>query len=375
MRRHRLGRNDPCWCKSGFKFKDCHEGRAQSGRPTVQEIMDKTRESYSKEYCLHAQASPQVCSGDIVRAHTVQRSRGLKLLARNGSVYGFAADYATLKKTQGKPGVRQIGIGSASTFTGFCGFHDNKTFEPVEKYQFQANQEHTFLLGYRAICKELFQKKAEKDLLPFRSTMDRGKSPQAQLWFQSYINDYAVGVTWGLRDIELYKSSYDNALLSADYSEIKYYVIRLDRTPEFLCSGAAYAESDFEGNYLQKLVSPRTLLQLITYSVIATDTGGAIVFGWLGDSPVNTRFIKSLDSLSDSQLPHAILRFTFEYFENVFMSPGWWDGLGDSAKNSLLRRVLSEAHPEMPRTDSCLIDDGIRVVKWSIASRETNIRQ
>lgn len=337
--------------------------------------MDKTRESYSKEYCLHPEAGAQTCSGKIVRAHTIQRSRGLKLLARNGYVYGLAADYATLNKTKGYPSVRQIGIGSASTFTGFCGSHDNKTFEPVEKHPFQANQEHAFLLGYRAICKELFQKMAEKDLLPFKRTMDSGKSLEAQVFYQDYVNAFADGLASGLSDIQFYKSSYDKVLLSADYSEMQYYVVGLGRTPELLCSGAAYPEYDFEGNNLQKLVSRDTLLELMTFSVIAAGTGGAVVFGWLGESAVNTRFIRSLDSLADDQLPHAILRFTFEHFENVFMSPDWWDGLGDSVKNSLLRRSLSEAHPLMPRTNRCLVDDRIRAVNWPIASRDTNVRR
>ena len=374
MRRHKIGRNDLCWCPSGKKFKNCHEGRAHSSRPTLQEILEKTREGYSKEYCLHPEASPLTCSGNIVRAHTIQRSRGLNLLARNGYVYGLAADYATLKKNKGIPDVRRVGIGSASTFAGFCGFHDNKTFEPIEKYPFQANQGHSFLLGYRAICKELFQKKAEKDLLPFKRALDRGKSENAQLWFQSQMDNHALGVIWGLRDVELYKSGYDKVLLSADCSEMKYYIIFSDQTPEFLCSGAAYIQSDFEGNNLQELVSPSTLLDLITFSVIAVDTGGAVVLGWLGESPVNMRFIRSLDSLPDHQLPHAIPRFSFEYFENVFMSPDWWDGLYDYTRKGLLRRVLSEAHPQMPRTDNCLAEDGIRAVKWSVTSRETNVR-
>lgn len=98
-----------------------------------------------------------------------------------------------------------------------------------------------------------------------------------------------------------------------------------------------------------------------------------MVFSWAGNSSVNSRFIKSLDSLSEDLIPHAIARFTFEYFENVFMSPDWWDGLSEPDKKAILKRVLSEVHPEMPRTDGCLIDDGLRIIDWSIVSRETNL--
>ena len=299
----------------------------------------------------------------------------MKFLARDGYVYGFNADFPTLNKTNGMPDVRRIGISNASTFTGFCGFHDNQTFEPIEKYPFQSNQQHTFLLGYRAICKEVFQKKAEMELLSFRRSLDRGKSIEGQIRFQQFVDDWETGLTSGLNDVEHYKAIYDKSLLSDDFSEVRYCVFRLRATPDFLCSGAAYAESDFEGNSLQEFQDPDTLLEPIAFSIIATDTGGAVVFSWLGNSCVNSKLIRSIDSLSEDQIPHAIARFTFEYFENVFMAPDWWESLSESAKDAIFRRVATGAHPNLLRTDACLIDDGLRIVNWSVDSRESSLAE
>lgn len=99
----------------------------------------------------------------------------------------------------------------------------------------------------------------------------------------------------------------------------------------------------------------------------------AIVFSWLGKSEAAERFVKSLHALSDHELPHAIVRFSFEYFENIFVSPVWWEGLSNSTQQILLQRQRAGLPSSPERTARCLVDDGLRVVNWSIASRETNI--
>ena len=39
----KLGRNDPCWCGSGVKYKKCHLDREQQSRPGQQEVLQHTR--------------------------------------------------------------------------------------------------------------------------------------------------------------------------------------------------------------------------------------------------------------------------------------------------------------------------------------------
>lgn len=84
--------------------------------------------------------------------------------------------------------------------------------------------------------------------------------------------------------------------------------------------------------------------------------------------------MRSLEALRDQELPHAIVRFTFETFENVFASPDWWEGLDNETQKKLLARQLSGmALSGTERTADCLMDDGVRAVNWAVSSRETNI--
>ena len=372
----KIGRNELCWCGSGRKYKHCHLYRSQETPVPVHEIQAKISKVYNRRYCLHPQAGKQTCKGDIIRAHSVQKSGGLKRIARNGHVYNFIPN---LMDTSNKLNVHEpklIGVQSASTFTGFCGFHDNKTFEPIEKHPFQSGQHHAFLLGYRALCRELFLKKANLELVPYHRNFDKGKSQADQIEIQKTINSVEYGIDVGVNFMQHHKNAYDEVLLNSDFSQFRYYAIEIAHTPSFLCSAITQPQYDFNGNLLQNVTieNIHLLFDHITFSIIATDYGGVIIFGWLGKSNSAKKFIKSLNAIPDDLLPDAITRFTFEYFENVYVSPEWWDSLDDVAQQKLVFRQMTETSPDRRRTAECLKDDGLRIVSWKVIARKTNLR-
>lgn len=361
-----------CWCGSGKKYNKCHQNRSKEKPLMEHEIQAAQKKKFGKRYCLHPNASPQNCQGNIVKAHTIQRGGGLTNIAQNGHVYtcGYAKSNSGSQNRQF--GVELIGINLASTFTGFCSYHDNQIFSPIEDHTFQSNQEHTFLLGYRAVCNEIFMKRAALELVPFYKTLDRGKDIFEQMQLQHDISAWEAGIKLSLRELEPLKTSYDDALLRSDYLGEHYYVVRFDRTPDVLCSGTVQPDYDFDGNFLQDWGNENAVLEHVTFSLIAANNGGgAAVFSWLGNSDAAKKLIQSLNSLPDDQLPHAVVRFTFEYFENSYFSPIWWDNLGSSVRDMFLARQLSTFATQ--RNPACLRDDGMRAVSWTIISRETSI--
>jgi len=357
----KIGRNDLCWCGSGKKYKDCHLNRVQQQAVTLQEALDVWKKNYGRRYCLY----PECKNEDIVKAHTVQRRGGLDRIARNGHVYGFIPDLT-------KPGVitgpRLIGVKRASTFTGFCKLHDSKVFEPIEKHPFEVNQHHIFLLSYRAICRAVFMKKVQLELMPFKRQLDRGKKLDAQIHWQKGLSVFEMGLKKGWNDIYQAKLSYDVALLHSDFSEMRYCVITLANVPSFLCCEALQPEYDFAGNLLQDFADTDSFLDVATFSIITTTTGGAIVFGWMGGENAGKRLADSLLDLPEQLIPHTIVRFTFEYCENIYMSPDWWDKLDAIAKASLVRRVKA-----IVSSSKALKDDSLRIVDWRIVGNETNL--
>lgn len=371
---HKTGRNDLCWCRAGEKYKRCHLDRSKEPPFRIHEYIKIFRKFLNKGYCLHPHADLQACIGPIVKAHTIQRNGSLSRIARAGNVYTFLTDHNLSSDSLAAPKI--VGVSKASTFTGFCKLHDDNTFAPIEKYSFQSNPEHTFLLGYRALCHEFFTKKAGLEfILPYQQrNLDRGKSLLEQYNIQAHLYYLKAGFALGMRDLSRYKAAYDKALSAQDFSDTRYYVIRLNNAPDFLCSGTILPEYSFDGKMLQRLSPGAEQLDHLTFSLIATDLGGAAVFSWHGKSGASEQFVRSLDALSDHELPHAIVRFMFETFENVFASPDWWERLDNEAQQKLLARQLSGmASSDTEWTNDCLMDDGVRAVNWTVSSRETNL--
>ena len=94
------------------------------------------------------------CNGSIIRAHTVQNSKVLDLLVRDGHVVSFKHWYEKDRGPIIDYGL--VGRKEATTFTGLCDEHDNEVFRPIDTNDINAeNQQHLFLLAYRAVLREL----------------------------------------------------------------------------------------------------------------------------------------------------------------------------------------------------------------------------
>jgi hypothetical protein len=100
---------------------------------------------------------------------------------------------------------------------------------------------------------------------------------------------------------------------------------------------------------------------------------GVAIFAWLDDgSEISTDFVRSFAGLADDQIAHASARFAFEYFENVYMSPVWWEGLTKPQRDSIMKRLRAGADWTMHKSN-CLLDDGMSIVNWNVIQRHTNV--
>ena len=363
------GRNDPCWCGSGKKYKRCHYRRDRKDPPSTQEVVETLKKSLNKRECLHPEA-PKHCEGKIIKAHTIQRNGGLSKIARDGKVYAL---FTKVRLQETGLVMKLQGIGQASVFTGFCQYHDNMLFRPIEDQPLETSQRHALLLTFRAISRELYAKERAYELIPYNKSMDRGKDLLTQYAIQENQSLYGLGVETGLRDLRHYKALLDNAILTENCSNVYYYAIILDRIPDAMCSGAISPECDFQGNVLQDLMKLDSILDSMAFSLLATDKGGIAYFAWITEGVKNRQFIASLHSLSDDEVVHAILRFTFEYFENTYISPVWWEELPERTQRKLIERFEASFNVFRSRENECLKDDGIRAVSWKVIDRITNL--
>jgi hypothetical protein len=181
-----------------------------------------------------------------------------------------------------------------------------------------------------------------------------------------------LGSTASLKALQNHKARYDAVLKTNDFSPVRYYAILFDNTPDVMSCCAVSPEYDFSGNPIWCASNLAPKRPLITYSLFATQEGGAAVFQWLPDSDSEcSKFLHSLDALSNDDIPHAIIRFTFEVSENTYSSPAWWEKLPPDAQKTLIKRAMSGIEDVTPQ--DCLLDDGLKLVTWTVRSRQSNV--
>ncbi|MGO9554326.1 MAG: SEC-C domain-containing protein [Syntrophobacteraceae bacterium] len=371
-RRMKFGRNELCWCGSGIKYKKCHSQREgmEAVNPFI--IEQRLRRHFSQKYCLHPEAAEKPCEGQIINAHTIQRNGGLSRIARNGHVYGFKGELKTLLETNGFPVPKLIGTNKASTFTGFCGVHDAKTFEQLERRRFTGTPQQCFLLAYRALCREIFTKKAAHESSDLFRDFDKGRNLDVQTQIQHLINISKYASELALKRMNSHKVDYDKCLMSGDYSRVKYYTIFFSNCPDILCNGGFDPHADFSGSILQDSLDTTRELDVIYFSLIPTDQGGAAVFAWLHESnEACSRLVESLHGLPRSRISDAIVRLCFEHLENIYFSPVWWEFLDNEKRQYLVKKFGSGIRT--PRRKLCLIDDHLEFADWNVLDITSNL--
>lgn len=371
--KQKIGRNSLCWCGSGLKYKKCHLGREKEKRPSIHEMDREFKRQRNHGVCLHPEASPSTCSTKIAKAHTVQRTV-LKKIAPNGHVYGIPLDFGAVVRASGIPVPTLMGIGKASTFTGFCVEHDSELFSPIETQEIRACEQHAYLLAFRSLCYELFAKQGGLLLGDHHRTLDRGLPIQLQITMQEELADIETGLKTALRDIQQLKAQFDEMFRLDSFSDIEYYVIWFEHPPDIMCSGNTYPKWDFTARQIQDISNLDVSCDQISLSLVASGNKGCAFFSWHKNCANTCRaFICSLINLPIEEIPHAIVRFVFSTFENRFMNPDWWEHLPEKTQEILVDRYRATVSLAIPYDPSYLCDDGIRAVSWKITKCETNV--
>jgi hypothetical protein len=205
--------------------------------------------------------------------------------------------------------------------------------------------------------------------MDLRHDVDRGRPLEEQKEIHKFLEAHELGIQAALKTNDFHKSQFDKALVESDFSSVGSYVIELENPPDVMCSGGFFPEQDFEGRQLQDVSDVDQTLQLLTVTSFASRGHGYIVFAWLSESDkICGQFIRSLEGVIDDQGSNAFLRLVFEHFENVHLRPEWWEGLTQEQRRSFAIRMATSAHPELPRKNKYLMDDGIGIPRWNIVS-------
>ena len=313
---------------------------------------------FAKGYCSHPDAAPDTCSDKIIRAHTVQRAVGLGAVAENGHVISVKTAFKDLAKNAGRLVPGEIGVRHASTFMGFCNKHDTAMFRAVETGVVALTPYTCFLLAFRALAFELFEKRAALRQIEVQQHLDKGRPFELQCEIQQFLHFKREGILRGLADLERWKASYDAAFLEQRVETFRCLGVAFNDALPVVGCGAFYPEFDFQGQTLQKFGRSGAPLELVTFNLTVVNGKSVVVLGWNeGDQGPAAAFVRSFANLAASDKAEAAVRLGFEHIGNFYMKPSWWHDLSEPTRNSAIARMPSGG-TAVTRTPDCLKSDG-----------------
>jgi SEC-C motif len=351
MINNKIGRNSPCWCGSGKKYKKCHLNRLNEKPVNAWDAADAMQKNFSRKICSAPKELHDECSSLIVKAHTVPKSMSLNAISHNGHVLGLKMNLENIAKNNGVLKPELIGINKASTFTGFCQKHDDSFFACLEKERFQCTDEQCFKLAYRSFSREAYTKSALVDMFEVNRTLDKGKSIDKQMEIQEIAFLNHIGAAAGHRDNQFHKEKFDNYITTSDYSTVRAVAFEfLDTFPIQAC-GSVNPDYDFNNKRIQDLMDFEVVPDLLSFTSFYDGEKSYMVFVWLDycDNSCDL-LIKSLLSKPKSDLPKLLSQFIFSSFENFYISPMWWNGISYIEQNKIIEisqensSVFNEPH-------------------------------
>ena len=309
-------------------------------------------------------ASNKTC-GKIIAAHTIQRSRVLRSITNSkNKVLTF---YPPEPKIDGTLKLHEKGWKQASIFSGFCKNHDDGTFSDLEKTDFTGSKKEIFLIAYRAVCWELYQKiKAVKSYPAKRDLIDRGTDEYVQLnrQYKNLIQYY--GHQEGLNDFLYLKKEMDKVLISWNLSEFSSYEIILKGPVSVVSTGAISPNHLLNEKRIQVLHDTTKRAQLVAFGVDIHRNSVSVIFFWYKLDKASQAFIDDIKNLSNKKLTEFLVQFFFAFCENTYFSDSWWNGL-NTVQQEHLKKLSTNPNPYYLLPN---FDFSMGISPWSFISKK-----
>ncbi|MES2674461.1 MAG: SEC-C domain-containing protein [Pseudomonadota bacterium] len=332
----KTGRNESCWCGSKIKYKKCHLDRDQQ-KPVDQNEIHKKLSSFNQQQCCSVPSElKDKCTSKIIKAHSVSKSSSLKEIAIDGHVLTtFKVTHSFNKTHRLEP--KLIGINKASTFNGFCSYHDKTLFSSIEDLPFLRTEEQCFLVAYRAVSRELFAKRSASNVLGLLKELDKGKSLKQQIEHQNASNYYINNHDLTTNDLVFVKSKLDRMLVLGDYSDLVHVIFELENPASVMTSAILSSEIDFEGGILQNPSSnPNEIPDYLIINSFAGNGKGYIVMSWLAEHSICNEIL--LDQLlKKDHISNYLTMFVFASIENNYLCPTWWASLSSEMQDYICK--------------------------------------
>ncbi|MGE7874802.1 hypothetical protein [Bacillus paramycoides] len=311
--------------------------------------LEKIKKDCFLKECFHQNES---CSDKIIKAHSIQNNRILNKISENGEVLmiGGGSDNSSNFKTSMQRKGRKI----ATTFTGFCGRHDNDLFIPIEEKNYQlGNKEQEFLFAYRALAKEYHTKMTVGDMYRkmrqyimageyhrLSNIFDENNQPDIDhiQYMAKAVTDTLIGHEDAEARLQLFRERMNKDLDNANFNEIVTEVIELDEEYHIAASSITFIERDLDNKVVNDLADLNAQLAPLFVTIFPQDGKTYILLSYFERNKRKYKFIREQILTQSIKMQKVIIsNLIVAYFENWAISPIKWNKLGTKMQSKIHR--------------------------------------
>ncbi|MDE0608954.1 MAG: hypothetical protein OXH77_03445 [Anaerolineaceae bacterium] len=317
------------------------------------------------------------CEKTPVRTHSVSRSWFKQISDEKNRAVALRTRYETYfdsdgsKRNTRREGTKLITYNTnrLSTCFCFCSFHDGSVFAGIDNFQdFEISKKSAFLLAYRSICHEICVKRQ------VHSNLSNVSIPAHDaLIFEMQKRQQATALEFASQD----HNEMEDALRRQDFRDTRYFAIVIDSVPDILCSGffAPVDEENVRNQVVRSswLYTPYANARLALTVMPYQRDNGIIVLSWYGKSRMNKDYIRTLRKMSRNTLANHLFVTVFQYLENFYLRPSFWDSLSEDKQESLHRRFEADINPAMTDTYQSVRSNTTKYVNWSVEDIKQNV--
>lgn len=284
----------------------------------------KEAESLPKpKMCLYPEK--EYCKGKIKRAHTIQNNKILISVSDNGNLIALNG-----KSAIGFQESEKQGRGVASTFWGFCDYHDTVVFEPIENHNYDKSLNQTFLYTYRTFSWHYYLKETQ---------LNKNNYIQNKVNINLKNNDYFLGTVLGSSDNKKIKEKFDDAILNKNYDIIKYYVWEIPFKVNFCCCGMVQLFKDLLGNNInnyEDLSDINKPMKNLFINIFPEKNKSYCIFSWLTDDFEYNNFTIQFSKLTLKDKINYMNNMLPKETDKIFINPKLWNKWGSTIQQSFI---------------------------------------
>jgi len=296
-------------------------------------ITTEVHKLFTKNHtCL---AKDSTCN-KVIRAHIIPMS-ALSKIAEDHEVYSYwPMSHQQLKDIQlyHMTSPRKQPISKVSTFSGFCGRHDNDLFEPIDNHPIVPTQDQSIRLMLRAVARSCYDAvRAPEIITKIHSGRPPNKLRKAKKEGETLdqLENAVASREWARTNL----ADVLEILRGEKFEHVRTLFLRIDQIPDVMCCDIIVLRGglvDFENDRVP----------FSTVTVSADEFGGYVHIAWLKDSPIAAHFIDSWRKIHFDL--NRLTRMIFTYLYNFAFRISWWDSLPVVRRKTLMELCAYSVH-------------------------------